>query len=316
MSRVSRVSRVLFVVLAMTLVATPARAHDLQPGALAVREVAPGAWRVRTTDARDGEAGPVRLRPEWPRGCAQAGTALTCDGPLAGVVQLPGLADRRVKVVVSVERLDGTVEQQVVPEGVDAVRIGGGGVSGFALLGLTHVLGGIDHLLFVGGLALVARRLWPIVGAVTGFTVAHSLTLAASVLGFVGAPGEAVELVIAGSILLVAREALREAPSLAARAPWLVAFGFGLVHGFGFAGALAEIGLPERGRGLALLLFNLGVEGGQLLALGGMAVLARAWQALSPRPEVGRRVAAYALGLPAGLWTVERLAAWLGALGG
>lgn len=302
--------------LAGLLLAAPARAHDLQPGAVALQEVAPGDWRVRTTDARDGDAGPVRLRVQWPAHCAQAGSTLTCDGPLDGVLQLPGLAERRVKVVVSVARADGTVEQHVIPEGADAVRLGSAGVGGFAWLGLTHVLGGIDHLLFVGGLALVARRLWPIVGAVTGFTVAHSITLAASVLGFVGAPSEAVELVIAGSILLVAREALSETPTLAARAPWLVAFGFGLVHGFGFAGALAEIGLPDQGRGLALLLFNVGVEAGQLLALAGMAVLAWAWRALSPRPEAGRRLAAYALGLPAGVWTVERLVAWAGTLAG
>ncbi len=302
--------------LAVTLGSAPAAAHDLQPGAVALREVAAGEWRVRTTDARDGDAGPVRLRVSWPDGCTQAGRVLTCDGPLDGVLQLPGLAERRVKVVVSVERLDGTVEQHVIPEGSDALRLGSPGVGGFAWLGLTHVLGGIDHLLFVGGLALVARRLWPIVGAVTGFTIAHSITLAASVMGFVGAPSEAVELVIAGSILLVAREALADAPTLAARAPWLVAFGFGLVHGFGFAGALAEIGLPDAGRGWALLLFNLGVEAGQLLALAGMALLAAAWRALAPDPSVGRRLAAYGLGLPAGVWTVERFVAWLGALSG
>ena len=183
----------------------------------------------------------------------------------------------------------------------------------FLAIGVEHVLLGIDHVLFVCGLALLARKWRPLVAAITGFTVSHSLTLALSVFGIVAAPSAATELVIALSILLVAREALSKTETWTRRWPWVVAFLFGLVHGFGFAGVLAEIGLPEGARATALLLFNVGVELGQLLIVGA-AVLA--WQIgrwlRLPAPE---HLAAYAIGIPAAMWTLERTVVWAEALG-
>jgi hydrogenase/urease accessory protein HupE len=184
------------------------------------------------------------------------------------------------------------------------------------VLGVEHILGGIDHLLFVLALLLVVRGGRRIVATVTAFTAAHSLTLAAATLGWVHVPGPPVEATIALSIVFVAAEVvrgLRGRPGLAARAaraPWLVAFAFGLLHGLGFAGALAEVGLPQKAIPVALLTFNIGVETGQLLFVG--AVLAGAWAAkrLVPRlPAWSRYAPAYAIGGTATFWTIQRTVA-------
>ena len=131
------------------------------------------------------------------------------------------------------------------------------------MLGVEHILGGIDHLLFVLALLLIVRGGMRIFATITAFTVAHSITLVAATLGWVHVPGPPVEAMIALSIVFVAAEVvhgLRGKPGLTARAPWVVAFSFGLLHGFGFAGALAEVGLPQKAIPVALLMFNVGVE--------------------------------------------------------
>ena len=136
------------------------------------------------------------------------------------------------------------------------------------MLGVEHILGGVDHLLFVLALLLIVRGGRRILLTVTAFTVAHSITLVAATLGWVRVPGPPVEAMIALSIVFVAAEivqGLRGRPGLTARAPWLVAFSFGLLHGFGFAGALAEVGLPQNAIPIALFAFNVGVELGQLI---------------------------------------------------
>ncbi len=162
-------------------------------------------------------------------------------------------------------------------------------------LGVEHILLGIDHLLFVLALLLITRGTWRLVKTVTAFTVAHSITLALATLGFVHVPQAPVEAVIALSIVFVAAEIVRVRngrDGIAARAPWIVAFTFGLLHGFGFAGALARVGLPEGHIPLALLFFNVGVEVGQLLFIA--AVLAR-WRrsgAFGPVSALGRDRAA------------------------
>jgi len=182
----------------------------------------------------------------------------------------------------------------------------------YFFLGVELILLGFDHLLFVLGLALVARHPRRVIIAISGFTLAHSLTLVASSLGWIHAPSAATELVIAASIVLLAGEAARGHETLAHRHPWLIALVFGLVHGLGFAGALASIGLPENDVVWALLAFNVGVEVGQLCVLG--VALALAIVVLKrfdhQRQHTLRRVAAYALGLPAGAWTVGRMIQW------
>jgi len=187
----------------------------------------------------------------------------------------------------------------------------------YFVLGGEHILLGIDHLLFVLGLLLIVRNLVALVMTVTAFTVAHSITLAASVFGLVPLERGAIEAAIALSIVMLAREIVvadRGIIHLTHRMPWLVAFVFGLLHGLGFAGALGEIGLPERAIPLALLFFNLGVEAGQLAFVLVLLALHRlVGRALETRLAHMRPAMGYALGALATLWFFERLpAVWGG----
>ena len=140
------------------------------------------------------------------------------------------------------------------------------------MLGIQHILSGVDHLLFVLGLLFLVGSWRRLVATVTAFTLAHSITLAAATLGLVHVPQTPIEAAIALSVMFVAAEILHQAsgrPGLTARAPWVVAFIFGLLHGFGFAGALREVGLPQSDIPVALLFFNVGVEVGQLMFIAG-----------------------------------------------
>jgi hypothetical protein len=178
----------------------------------------------------------------------------------------------------------------------------------YTILGVEHILGGIDHLLFVAGLLFLVGFRRRLIGTITAFTLAHSLTLACSVFGWITLRPAPVEATIAMSIVLVAGEALRERETLARRVPALVSFLFGLVHGLGFAGALKEVGLPQSHLPLALLTFNVGVEIGQLLMVLAAFIVVRA-----PIPQrwlVGaRRPALYAVGVVAAYWSWQRIAA-------
>jgi hypothetical protein len=300
-------------------------AHDIRPGGVALREVSPGVYTLRITRPSDGGVAP-HLEPTFPPGCARSATGVRCTGRLAGLLRVPSLANRRVKVVVHVRYLDGTTFEGILTEGESELTIGDRslglhGAGAYFRIGVEHIIGGVDHLFFVLGLALIARRPKRIAVSVTGFTVAHSATLALSALGLVAPAGEAVELCIAASVSFLAAEAARGVAgaehTLTHRAPVLVSVGFGLVHGFGFAGALTALGLPDDATLAALLMFNLGVEAGQLVVLAAAVAVAlplkrRLGSAQLPR---ARRLAAYALGLPAGVWTVERAYDFLLVLG-
>lgn len=176
-------------------------------------------------------------------------------------------------------------------------------------LGVEHILEGWDHLLFVIALVLLVSGIWSVVKAATAFTVAHSITLAAVTLGFAGLPQKPVEALIALSIVFLAVEVARgNADTLTRRLPWLVAFGFGLFHGFGFAGALREIGLPEGEIPAALISFNLGVEAGQLLVIAGVIALRFAIQRIAPVTEPAAvKIAAYGIGITGSYWLIERV---------
>jgi len=286
-----------------------ALAHDLAPGAIAVEERRPQHYAVRVTAPRDGGS-PVDMRLRWPEGCV-FGQQLHCPEGLAGRLEVPDLEHRRVKVVLSITHLDGHQDLAVLREGQHAVELRPDGIhpptpTPFALLGLgaQHVLSGLDHVFVVLALTLIARR-WTLVGAVTGFTVGHSLSLAVSALGGLSVPMAATELLIAASVLLLAREILR--PAWTSGAPVVVSGLIGLVHGLGLAAGFTTLGLAPEARAMGLLLFNLGIELGQLL------VVVLALLALAVFPP-NRRLAAYALGLPAGLWTVARAWTWVHAL--
>ena len=245
-------------------------------------------------------------------------------GGLAGLpIAIDGLSATVTDVLVRVQDLAGTTyTDRLTPTRTSFVVKAGAGPGEVALtylgLGVEHILFGVDHLLFVLALVILVRGWRRVAITVTAFTIAHSITLAAATLGFVHVPGPPVEATIALSILLVAAEivnARRGRPSLTARWPWLVAFAFGLLHGFGFAGALSEVGLPQHAIPLALLFFNLGVEVGQLAFVA--LVMAVAWllpRAVARVAQVDRDwmlaradvAAAYGIGTLATYWLIER----------
>ena len=252
------------------------------------------------------------------------------DGGIAGqIVSIEGLSATATDVLVRVESLGGATQTErlsptktafVVQTAPGAWEV----AATYLRLGIEHILVGFDHLLFVLALVILVRDWRRVAITVTAFTVAHSFTLAAATLGFVNVPGPPVEAAIALSIAVVAVEivnARRGKLSLTARRPWLVAFGFGLLHGLGFAGALAEVGLPHHAIPVALLFFNLGVEVGQLAFVA--AVLNTGWllrRAASVRFQpalIQRKVdgidvaAAYGIGAVATCWLIERTTAFL-----
>jgi hypothetical protein len=242
------------------------------------------------------------------------------NGGLTGqTIAISGKAVRFTDVIARVERLDGSAQVERLPlsrpEFIVRAAAGTGEIAwSYLVLGVEHILGGIDHLLFVFALLLVVRGGQRILLTITAFTVAHSLTLAAATLGWLAVPGPPVEAIIALSIMFVAAEAVNAhygRQGITARAPWVVAFSFGLLHGLGFAGALAEIGLPDTAVPVALLMFNIGVELGQLafvcVAMLFLAVL-RGLKIQMPQQII--LLPAYAIGIVAAFWTLERTASF------
>ena len=181
----------------------------------------------------------------------------------------------------------------------------------YVLLGIDHILTGFDHLLFVLALMLLIRDPWMLAKTITAFTIAHSVTLAGATLGYFSLPQKPVEAAIALSIAFVASELVRIKAGerrLSQDYPWIVAFAFGLLHGFGFAGALKETGLPQLDIPLALLMFNVGVEAGQLLFVAAILVTARTATALVKVPIAPARLAAaYLIGTISMVWFVTRV---------
>ena len=217
------------------------------------------------------------------------------------------------------QRLDRSQQTSIVrsaqPWFQFAAREGAWSVAGaYTALGVEHILLGIDHLLFVLALLMICGTTRQLVLTVTAFTAAHSVTLALATLGVIHVPQRPVEAVIALSIVFVAAEivhARRGVRGLTARAPWLVALLFGLLHGLGFAGALAEVGLPQNNIPVALFFFNLGVEIGQLMFVGGVLVLVAAIRRLRiGLPRWSPFVVPYAIGSLAMFWVIERIASF------
>jgi hypothetical protein len=247
---------------------------------------------------------------------------------------LEGLGRAQIDAIVRYTAADGTVTTQALREGASTFTVPGGSeaprsraaiASGYLRAGVDHILRGWDHLLFVLGLLLLVKRLGPLVRAITAFTLAHSLTLALSVAGAVAVPQAPAEALVALSLMLLAVELARpaEAEPIARQRPWSMVFVFGLVHGFGFAGALRELGLPAGEVPLALFAFNVGVECGQvafvLAALGITWIARRSARGLRSsrareNDERGvaqrylERAAAYAIGAVSAFWFFERLA--------
>ena len=316
----------------------PVAADDFRPAYLQLRQVDATTYDVMWKLPALDESTTLKLHPQFPPGTQAitppsssyaAGTAVQrwrvqIDGGLIGkAIEFPNLAASRIDVLVRVERSDGTAQVgRVLPLAPRLVITASPGAfdvaQTYTVLGIEHILTGFDHLLFVLALLCLVQGTRRLIATITAFTLAHSLTLFAATLGWLNVPAPPVEAMIALSIVFVAGEivhARQGRPGLTQRRPWIVAFCFGLLHGLGFAGALAEVGLPPLSIPMALLFFNVGVEIGQLIfiavVLGVIAIAHRIARRLKfNAPSWWWRVPPYAIGGIAGFWVVQRVAAF------
>jgi hydrogenase/urease accessory protein HupE len=311
--------RALLLVLLWLPVTVPA--HEMTIAEMEVREVAPGEFYWQWTASGARPASEV-LSPAWPSHCASDAAMIRCGGDgLRGTLSIAGVGNQYSAAIVKVAWLDGAARAYTVTAAQPVVRLFGSAEDrrdtqeiawAYLVLGVEHILTGFDHLLFVVALLFLVgfnRRLF---WTITAFTVAHSLTLALSALGWVTLRQPPVEATIALSIVLVAGEALHDRTTWSRSWPALVAFLFGLVHGLGFAGALREIGLPGHDLWTALVTFNVGVEVGQVFVVG---VAYAAWRLFAriPHATLARAPALYVIGSVAAFWSIDRIAAMLGA---
>ena len=314
-----------------------ARAHEVRPAYLELRQTGPDTYNVLWKVPGLGDEmrlGVYARLPEGstnlsePRGVFVNGafierwTVKRAGGLTSGTIHIAGLSATAIDVLVRLERLDGGTQLvRLTPSSpsfvVEATPRRTQVARAYVSLGVEHILGGVDHLLFVLALLIITRGSWRLLKTVTAFTVAHSITLSLAALGFVQVPPAPVEAVIALSVVFVAAEIVHSRqgrPGLTERAPWVVAFTFGLLHGFGFAGALSQTGLPQHDIPLSLFCFNVGVEVGQLLFIGSVFTAAAVARRIThrvavPQPVWAWRVLPYAIGSLAAFWVIQRVAA-------
>ncbi len=314
--------------------ATASFADEIRPGYLELKEnsqdIFSVLWKVPAKGDRK-----LSLHAQLPENCkdkTQPNSQLVngayiqrwlvvCEGGLLEkTLSISGLKSTNTDVLLRLEFIDGTSQSKLltptqesfkIPASASSLQI----ISTYTWLGITHILMGVDHLLFVFALLLIVNGKRRLLWTITAFTLAHSLTLAGATLGFVNVPQQPVEAVIALSILFLAIEIVHNKQGrkgAAARWPWLVAFVFGLLHGFGFAGALAEVGLPEQAIPLALVFFNVGVELGQLLFVATVLSLGYLLHKLK-QPKLlnwAESVAIYSIGGLSSFWVFERVSAF------
>ena len=325
--------RVVFA-LAMGCAWLPSSGHELQPGFLELIERDPGRYQVLWKQ-------PVaigvtqRLVPVFPDSCRASNeptgevipgawlyrAQIECKPNLAGqTLTIEGLEAFSTDVLVRVQHRNGSVETHLLKPVQPSITIGTTEQPQrkrwtYLLLGIEHIALGIDHLLFVLGLLLIVRDRWMLVKTITAFTVAHSISLAAATFAVIQVPAAPLNAAIALSILFLGPEIVRVwrgQTSFTIRHPWVVAFAFGLLHGFGFASGLATLGLPRDEIPLALLLFNLGVEIGQLAFVAVVIALERAYAVLEVRwTRWAQLVPGYVVGVAGAYWTIDRTGAML-----
>lgn len=328
---------------ALALTPAAALAHSMNAAFLGLQETADAQVHLRLKiPSVEGRTAPIRVT--MPERCEPVGLvarqkvsdavvdrwSMACGGPLRGeVLRVTGLDALVGEVFILYEPSGDDAWTTLVRREAPETLLGGVGqatqptTSGYLGLGFSHILEGPDHLLFVLALLLVIRRTrrgregaLVLLGTITAFTLAHSLTLALATVGAVRLPSRPTEVVIALSVLLLATElaARDRRDTLTMRRPWLVAFAFGLLHGFGFPGALMEIGLPEDQVALPLLLFNVGVEAGQIAFVAAAGVLGLALRLASDRlgsrwthtPRWAETATVYLIGTTAAYWCIER----------
>jgi hydrogenase/urease accessory protein HupE len=326
----SRVGPIALVILACTWSAD-ALPHQFWPGYLQLRqtgdETYEAMWKVPATSGLR-----LNIAAQLPENCDAtsppvgsfaAGAYIErwnvrCRGGLnGGVITVGGLASAATDALIRIERLDGTAQVAMLTADAPSLTVEAAPAWTqvawtYLGLGVEHILLGVDHLLFVLALLFLVQGWRRVLITITAFTVAHSITLAAATLGLIHVPQAPVEASIALSIVFVATEIVRSRMgriSIAERWPWVVAFAFGLLHGFGFAGALREVGMPEDAIPLALLFFNVGVEVGQLLFIGAVfATVALVRRTAFRMPDWAWRVPVYGIGSIAMYWTIDRVA--------
>ena len=335
-----RVIRVLLFWLAALALAPMAYAHEIRPAFLQIREVEPNVYDFLWKTPSQGEMR-LALNVLQPKDCTNAaeprrtqvgGAVLdrwraACAGGIIGKpIQIENLSHTLTDAIIRFEPLDGADKTlRVKPDNpvftLPAAQGWTDVATTYFFLGVEHILLGFDHLMFVLALLLLIPNLHRLLAAITAFTVAHSLTLAGTTFGWVKLASAPVEATIALSIMFVAVEIMRVRAgrsSLTATMPWIASFAFGLLHGFGFAGALREIGIPEDAAPLALLFFNLGVEAGQLTFIAAVLTIMFAWRRLAPATLNARlgdyswRAPVYVIGVTAAFWFIERTVAVLG----
>ncbi len=309
-------------------IAATTHAHEVRPAFLRATEISAESfqvvWKQPIIEGRR-----LDIKPTFPENCTQTDPSMDRNGDTVterftvtcglrqGELAFPGLENTLTDIFVQITYLEGDPRSALVKPDEPVLSLSGPNASpakDYLGIGVEHILLGWDHLLFVIGLALLVggRKVW---GVATAFTLAHSITLAATALGGIVLPSRPVEILIAGSIVLLGVEIMHKSKgrmTLGARRPYLIAFVVGLIHGFGFAGALAEIGLPQGTEIFALFLFNLGVELGQfavilaaLIALWGLSKLGRNWR------KGAETLASYGLASIAMFWVFQRMAPYL-----
>lgn len=305
----------LLLLMFLALASSAVCAHELTMAEMEVRETAPGEFLWQWTASGE-KAAAVELTPVWPESCAAEMNMLRCgDKGLFGTLEVQGVGERYSAAIVKIYWLDGQNRVFTLTASQPEVHLYGSAedrrgmveiAHAYLVLGVEHILAGIDHLLFVLSLLFLVSFNKRLVYTISAFTLAHSLTLALSALGWLTLRSPPVEATIALSIMLVAGEALNKEQTLSRQWPALVAFLFGLVHGLGFAGALASIGLPQKHLFVALLTFNVGVELGQLLVV---LIAYGVYRALAARPQflATRTPALYAIGGVAAYWSIGRI---------
>ena len=318
--------------LLLLTLARPANAHETRPGLLDLRETTDGRYTLLWKRPTGGEV-EIRINPVIPEGCTlitddkqqqvSPGAVvvrgvLRCAGGLKGkILRIAGLETTITDVLVRVHHADGRLESHLLRPATPSVELGGSTtqlqrVLDYVRLGVQHILLGADHLLFVLGLLLIVSGLGMLVKTITAFTLAHSITLAVATLGYARAPALPLNAAIALSILFLGPEIVRRwrgETSFTIRHPWVVAFAFGLLHGFGFASGLTSMGLPQAEIPLALLLFNVGVELGQLAFVGLFLLLGWSFRTLAIRwPRAVELMPGYAVGSLGAFWSLQRIA--------
>ncbi len=329
--------RSVIVAASLLVLFTPSRsqAHGLTPALLSLRETGAGQFEVTWKSAAL-RLPATNVQPAFPARCRQTSAATASEdservtlrwtvdcgpGGLAGEsIGVDDLATAKIDALLRIERTDGTTTQTVLsahapsftvpaqPSRWDVVR-------GYAVLGIEHILTGPDHLLFVFGLLLLVSAPRLLLQTITAFTLGHSITLSLAALRLAQVPSRPVEVLIALSVLILAVELARDAGrgTLLRRFPWAMALAFGLLHGFGFAGALAEAGLPTGDIPLALVSFNGGIEIGQLVFVGVVLIAGTLSERWLPTIAVrSTRLAVYTMGILSAFWCFERVAAWIG----